>query len=390
MTPWIISNAYALDRLVESANKKVFDSNNLALQLQAVNPSIPTNNGLGRLEEATYCQVHHELNGEDELELRYPVSGGMFDRLQLRNIIVAKADKQRGNQPYRIYSITKPLSGIVTAYARHLAYDLDGVVVEPYTASTITEALAGLKSHAMTGNPFTFTTTRTTSANFTVKVPSSVRSLMGGRSGSLLDVYGGEYTFDEYTVSLENSVGQNRGVSVRYGVNMLNLEQEENCANCYTGIVAYWTKENEPVIYSPVYVASNAYGYVKVLTVDMSDKWDSVPTQAALNTAAKNYIVENQIGVPKVSWTVDFVPLEDTEEYKNIAALEQVNIGDTVNVVFEKFGINASARVREVTWDVLKNRYVSVRLGSPKTNAADTIAAQNAEISKLLHIANQR
>lgn len=386
MTPWIISNQYALDRLLESANKRVFDSGNLALQLQSANPSIPDNNGLGRLEEAIYCRVHHELNGEDELELRYPVSGVMFDRLQLRNIIVAMADKQRGNQPYRIYAITKPLSGIVTVYARHLAYDLDGVVVEPYTATTINSALAGLKTHAMTNNPFTFTTTRTTAANFNVKVPSSVRSLMGGQSGSLLDVYGGEYTFDEYTISLENSVGQDRGVSVRYGVNMLDLEQEENCADCYTGVVAYWAKEEMPVMYTPVYVASNAYGYVKILPLDLSDKWDDMPTQAELNNAAKNYIVANQIGVPKVSWTVEFIPLEDTEEYKNIASLEQVNIGDTVTVKFDKFGVDASARVSSIDWDVLKARYESVHLGAAKQNAADTIAKQNAEIAQLLNI----
>jgi phage-related protein len=167
---------------------------------------------------------------------------------------------------------------------------------------------------------------------------------------------------------------------------MMDLEQEENCADCYTGVVAYWAKENEPVMYTPVYAASNAYGYVKILPLDLSDKWDDMPTQAELNNAAKNYIVANQIGVPKVSWTVEFIPLEDTEEYKNIASLEQVNIGDTVAVKFEKFGIDVSARVTSIDWEVLKSRYQSVHLGAAKQNAADTIAKQNAEIAQLLNI----
>lgn len=384
MKPFLISNTFDLLRLKDSENKPVFDSNNLAIYVQNASPSVPTNNGLGVLEEATYCRAHHVLNGEDEIELRYPVDGQLFNMIQLRALIVAKVDRTRGNQPYRIYRITKPINGIVTIYARHLVYDLSGIVVEPFSVTTISDAMAGIKSHAMTNNPFTFTTTRTTAANFKVAVPTSAWSLMGGQQGSLLDVYGGEYTFDGYTVTLENSVGQNNGVSVRYGVNMTDFEQDANIENCYTGVVAYWSSiETGEVVYSPVVSASGTYGYTKILSVDMSDRWETKPTDGQLKSAASSYITNNQIGVPKVSWTINFVPLDTTEEYKNVAILERVSLGDTVGVKFEKLGVDATARVREIKWDVLLDRYVSVSLGSIKNNLANTIAKQTEEIKKI-------
>lgn len=383
MRPYLIPKDFDLLQLCDSGGTPLFTHDNLALYVQNASPSVPANNGIGVLVDAISCIVTHQLNGEDELKMTYPITGQFFDQIEPRAVIVADVERTRGNQPYRIYRITKPINGKVTIYARHLAYDLRGVVVEPFTASTIQAALAGLKTHAMTLNPFTFSTTRTTASTFRVRVPTSVWDLMGGQQGSLLDIYGGEYTFDGYNITLENRVGANNGVSVRYGVNMTDLTQDENIANCYTGVVAYWADEDGNVVYSPVISAGGTYGYVKILSVDMSDKWENKPTKAQLISAATSYITANKIGVPQVSWTVGFVPLDTTEEYKDLAVLEQVGIGDTVAVKFERLGVDASARVNKIVWDVLQDRYDSVSLGSVKANIADTIAAQAREIANI-------
>lgn len=386
MKPYLISNTFDLQRLYDADGKAVFDSSNLAIYVQATSPAVPSSNGIGVLADAVSCSVRYELNGQDELTMTYPVTGQLFDQIELRDLIVAEVGR-RGNQPYRIYRITKPLNGVVTIYARHLAYDLAGIVVAPFSAANIGDALSGLKTRAMTNNPFTFITTRSTSAAFTVKKPDSVWALMGGQEGSLLDVYGGEYSFDGYTVRLENAIGSDNGVAVRYGVNMTDLEQDANCADCYTGVVAYWQGQSEggdeDMVYSPVIAATGTYGYVKILTVDMSDRWEAKPTEAQLAQAARTYITANQIGVPKVSWRVGFVPLDMTEEYKDIAALERVSMGDTVTVKFEKLGVDATSRVRAIEWNVLLDRYISVELGSIKSNIAATIAKQDSELKKV-------
>lgn len=381
MKPFLIPSNFDLNRLHTNQNEPVFDSGNLELWVREKRPTVPDTNGIGVLSEATYCQVKHQLNGEDELVLKYPVTGHLFDDIQLRSVIVANVERTRGNQPYRIYQITKPISGIITVYARHLVYDLAGMVVKPFVAVDIKAALKGMVDNAMTPNPFIFETTRETKAAFSVSVPTSVWSLMGGQRGSLLDVYGGEYEFDGYTVRLENQVGADHGVSVRYSVNMTDLEQDASCADCYTGVVAFWRSEDD-VVYSPVVSTVGIYGYTKILPVDMSDRWENKPSVQQLENAASAYIAANQIGVPRVSWKVNFVPLDTTEEYKDIAALEAVSLGDTVGVRFEKLGVDARARVTEIKWDVILERYVSVSLGRVRNNIADTIAGQIQEIAE--------
>lgn len=382
MKPILIPEDFDLLRLYEDKGDALWTVDDLALYVSAGTPELPTNNGLGVLADAISCIATHQLNGQDEIVMQYPITGWLFDQIQLRAIIMARVDRTRGNQPYRIYRITKPINGIITIYGRHLAYDLAGIVVRPYSSLTITDALAGLSEYAVTENPFTFSTTRTTTANFKVTIPTPVWSLMGGQTGSLLDVYGGEYTFNGYSITLENRVGADNGVSVRYGVNMTNLEQDASCADCYTGVIAYWQRD-DAVVYSDLADASGTYGYTKVKVVDMSDKWEEQPTKAQLTEAAEKYIKNNNIGVPKVSWMVAFVPLDMTEEYKDIAALEAVALGDTVKVKFVKLGVDASARVSEIKWNVLLDRYISVSLGSVKSNIANTIASQGREIDTL-------
>lgn len=382
MIPILISDKFDLLRLKDSNGNAMFDSSGRALYVPDTNPTIPEHNGLGEMGDATSCIVKSTINAPDELTMTYPVTGSLYKDIKERCVIIAEPDKVRSAQPYRIYRITKPLKGIITIYARHLAHDgLSGIPVAPFTASDIQGAMAGLKANAMVNCPFTLSTTRTTAAKFSVKVPTDIWSLLGGQQGSLLDVYGGEYSFDGYNVTLGSRIGQDNGVTVRYGVNMVDLEQDKNIANCYTGVVAYWRNEDDE-IHSPVMYAGGTYGYVRILPVDMSTKWESKPTVEQLKAAAVKYIKDNEIGVPKVSWKVQMVDLADTEEYKDIALLERVSLGDTVGVEFEELGVDATARVRSIEWDVLKERYQTITLGSVKANIASTIAAQARELAQ--------
>lgn len=381
MKPFLISSDFDLVRLKTSNDEYVFSSDNLAIYVRDTSPTIPSDTGIGVLSEASSCTVKYGPDGYDELELEYSATGHLYSKLKLRDIIVAKVGK-RGNQPYRIYRITKPIDFKIKIYARHLAYDLMGIVVKPFSAANIKGALSGLKTNAMTNCPFNFSTERTTAVPFEVKRPTSIWSLMSSGEDGLLDVYGGEYLFNGYTVKFEKELGETTGVSVTYGINMTDFEQDSNCENCHTGVVGYW-EENDEVIYSPVIGVSGNYDYVNIMTVDLTQYWTEKPSQSDLRSAINTYIQSNKIGVPKVSWTINFVPLGMTEEYKNVAALEHVSIGDTVNVIFEKLGVKATARVTEIVWDVLLDRYKSVSLGDVKNSVARTISGQTTTINNL-------
>ncbi len=337
-------------------------------------------NGLGVLADAMSCKVTQELNGQYELELHYPVEGIHYEEIALRAILRATVGPDGKMQPFRVYRIVPGMNGTAAIYARHIAYDLGGYVVSPFTAADAPSAVAAIKSHAMpTDFPFALTTDKTTVAAMSVTVPSSAWGLLGGQQGSLLDVYGGEYEFDEWAVRLLTRRGADRGVSVRYGKNLTDLTQDASCANCYTGAVPYWRGNGITVTAAPVY-AEGDFGYTRLMPLDLSTNFEQQPTQAQLQAAATSYIKQNRLGVPAVSWDVKLALLAQSSGYEDVAFLEQIYLGDTVGVYFHRLGVDAKARVNKIVWDCLLERYDSVALGSVKANIAATIAGQQKEI----------
>lgn len=337
-------------------------------------------NGLGVLADAMSCKVTQELNGQYELELHYPVEGIHYGEIALRAILRATVGPDGKLQPFRVYRIVPGMNGTAAIYARHIAYDLGGYVVSPFTAADAPSAVAAIKSHAMpTDFPFALTADKTTVATMSVTVPSSAWGLLGGQQGSLLDVYGGEYEFDEWVVRLLTRRGADRGVSVRYGKNLTDLTQDASCANCYTGAVPYWRGNGITVTAAPVY-AEGAFGYTRLMPLDLSSSFEQQPTQEQLQAAAASYVKRNRIGVPAVSWDVKLALLAQSSGYEDVAFLEQIYLGDTVGVYFHRLGVDAKARVNKIVWDCLLERYDSVALGSVKANIAATIAGQQKEI----------
>lgn len=337
--------------------------------------------GLGALADALSCEVTEELNGEYELQMTYPVSGRRYADIKNRCIIYCKPDPYRGGQPFRIYRITRPLNGIITVYARHISYDLSGIPVNPFTAGSAAAAMAGLKSNSAVSNPFTFWTNLGTTADFSVTVPSSIRSMLGGSEGSILDTYGGEYEWDGMTVRLYSQRGQDNGVRIAYGKNLTDIEQDENIANLATGVIGYWAGTDGTLVQTSVVNAPGTYNFTRVITVDFSSDFEAQPTTEQLQQRTQQYVQDNDIGVPDVSITVSWIQLEQYSGYEGLSLLERVTLGDTVTVEFPPLGVEATARVVKTTYDALLDRYTTADIGSVRANIADTIANQQQQIA---------
>ena len=342
--------------------------------------------GLGSIVDAISCNVHEVLNGEYELEMQYPITGLQYNNLQNRRIIYSKHDPYSDPQPFRIYRITRPMNGIVTIYARHVSYDLAGIPVGVFDANNAQSAMQGLKNNSLVANPFLFETTMPTVANFSCQYPQPCRNLLGGQEGSILDVYGGEYEWDEWTVHLQSRRGSDNGVRITYGKNLIDIEQDENIANLKTGIIPYWiNSETGEVIYSSPQIiqAPGEFNFSSVVPVDFGEQFESQPTPQELAEAGQEYITDNKVGVPTVSIDLSFAQLEQYSLYESTEALERVRIGDTVHVFFAQLGINVSSRIVETNYDPILNRYNSVSVGSVRADIAGTIADQQQQIDDL-------
>lgn len=342
------------------------------------------NNGIGILSDCVSCLVTEEANGLFELSMKYPMTGIHFESIKDRSVIKAKADQFREPQLFRVYGKSKPMSGIVSVVAEHISYDLSGISVSPFSAESVSEAMSGLKTNAVSDCPFEFWTDKATAGKFSVPIPASIRSRLGGANGSILDVYSGEYEFDNYAVKLYNNRGMNRGVSIRYGKNLIDLKQEENCSSVYTAIHPYWADVDGNVLELPekTIPAPGIYDFVRIKPVDLSAKFEQKPSEDELRSEAQNYVVRNEIGVPSVSINLSFAQLEQSEEYKGLKILEHVGLFDTVNVEFPQLGVSTTAKAVKLVFNTILERVESVSIGSVKANIADTIVGQQKEIQK--------
>ena len=340
--------------------------------------------GLGVLTDAISCTVTEERNGAFELTMQYPDTGVHFDEITDRCIIYAIPSPYRAPQPFRIYRITRPMDGIIMVYAQHITYDLSGVPLNPFTAINAPDALSKLSLNAAVDSPFIFWTDKSTVASFAVSTPSSTRSVLGGSSGSILDVYGGEYEWDGFTVRLYGHRGYDNGVVISYGKNLTDIEQDRNISNVATGIYPYWTNaEGALVTCDPKIVnAPGTYDFTRVVPVDFSNDFEAQPTSAQLQARAEKYVENNKIGIPKTSITASFVQLEQFPEYEDLALLEKCDLCDTVTIRYPQLGVEAKAEIVKIETDVLLERYSSVEIGDVRTNIADTIVGQQQEIKQ--------
>lgn len=340
--------------------------------------------GLGVLTDAISCTVNEERNGAFELTMQYPDTGVHFDEITDRCIIYAIPSPYREPQPFRIYRITRPMDGIIMVYAQHITYDLSGVPLNPFTAINAPDALSKFSLNAAVDSPFTFWTDKSTVASFAVSTPSSTRSVLGGSSGSILDVYGGEYEWDGFTVRLYGHRGYDNGVVISYGKNLTDIEQDRNISNVATGIYPYWTNaEGALVTCDPKIVnAPGTYDFTRVVPVDFSSDFETQPTPAQLQARAEKYVEDNKIGIPKTSITASFVQLEQFPEYEDLALLEKCDLCDTVTIRYPQLGVEAKAEIVKIDTDVLLERYNSVEIGDVRTNIADTIVGQQQEIKQ--------
>lgn len=354
-------------------------------------------NGIGLLTDAISCIVEEERNGSFELTLQYPQEGHLADYIVEDAIIKAKPNDKDEDQLFRIYKSGKPIGGVNTYYAEHISYELNmNPVCRPRISGKNAQvAIAQLLEEAVIENNYTAWSDITTRNSTQIDDVLSVRNILGGTEGSILDVWGGEYQFDNFIVKLHKSRGSDTGATIRYGKNLISAEQERNIGDVITAIFpyCYYTPEKEEGATEepdPVFVSlpekfintpnAGKYARLKCAPMDFSDEFEDgvIVSEEMLRKVAKAY-TESGIDEPKISIKATFQNLKKTKDYENIQALETIGICDTVTVMIEKLGIEVKAKIVKYSYDSIKERFDSVEIGEPKTNLTKAITAAQKE-----------
>ena len=334
-----------------------------------------SSHGIGSIADAKSCIVTEADDTRFELQMTVPVTTKHFAELLPRCQVLARPNPYDRPQPFRITRITKPMRGLVTVYAEHVSYDTIGIPVTPFTAESAAEAVSKINLLAVGGARFTLSVDFDRAGSMAVTVPTAYRSLLGGKG--LQAVYGGDYKFDRYQIQLLEHRGENRGFRILYGKNLVDLEQEQNITKVYTGVLPYWAS-NDDLVQGSVQYAPGTYDFSRVKPLDVTRQFKERPSVEQVNAAGAAWAEENKIGVPEVSIKASFVPPGST----GLVELEELHLFDTVTVRYERLGIDAEATVIETSYDVLRERYTSVRIGDRRASIAQTIAAMAEQMAE--------
>lgn len=341
-----------------------------------------TSNGLGRLRDAISVTVTEERNSVYEADFEYPVDGANYDLIQVGRIIGVTHDESEDIQPFDIVSFTRPIDGKVTFHCTHISYRQSYLTVTGSNINSLADAFT-LLGNAEPNNPFTYTTDKTSTGYMSSAdgKPKTVRSLLGGTEGSILDAYGGEYEWDKFEVILHESRGRERDFSIRYGVNMLDYNEDYDSSGTYSSCIPYWTDGTNVVVGDRQDSGgSTVTGRGECVPLDVSDKFESQPTQAQVEAMGLSVMNANNPMIPSQNIHVEFVRLQDMG-YEEFSNLLDCKLCDTVKVVFPFYNTSGQFKIVKTVWNVLEDRYESMELGDLSVTLAEALGISSGSSS---------
>ena len=348
--------------------------------------------GLGEID-ALKGNATRERNGNYSAYLEYPASGPLSSVFEKEMKFKADAGTRTKNQTFEIVRIVKDSSSTIKIYAQHISHKLEYMSVRHGIKVSGTADLA-LKTWAknLIGD-YRFDTWSDIDTvlpiTFLVDKMENARLALGGVEGSILDIWGGEYEFDNQTVRLHKRLGRRAPTVLEYGRNILSAESDESIESAYTSVVPFATympenqegdlKQQDPVLVTipENYVDSkyvSMYANRRIKVVDFSSEFKdegtgegkkkNIPTPEKLRALAIKYMENNRIGAPKINTKIEYVDLAQTLDYAEREWIEELELCDIVPVYYPQIGITEDdAKVTKVVYDFLNDRNESVEFG---------------------------
>ena len=358
-----------IDNLITIYDKN--DANNLAEHLYDTQ-------GLGALSDWLTATVSNKLNGAEIFQGTYPISGTNADLIVEGRIIQCYVDENRAKQRLRIYyAKTSVIGNTIEVKAEPIFNDIRKSVLNKYDSGTekitATQAWQNAKVLAKPAIPsqFSFSSLVDTLANVKIE-KANFLEFFGGKEGSILDRFHGEFLKDNNTLRHEKRLGTDHKIKAIYTKNLTGLDLEIDAQSVLVGVYPFISSSSEgedeitlpeEVIFTD-YVDDYPAGYVSF--VDFKDKATDVAT---LREAAKDWLKTNiDKQKPQVSGSIELVPLRHQRGYEKFVDLEKVSMGDGVDVYHPQLKVNMSARIVEYTFNVLTNSYDKLVVGNVKTN----------------------
>ena len=346
--------------------------------------------GVSVLSDASKCYVSRERNGIYILEFDYPANGKDVDKIKEGMYIKSDAGYRTKNQRFVISKITKTQNEF-KIYCQHISQVKTTMnAIRPDITLTSVSAVGALttwRDNLLDSREEFFVQSDISTLNSTtwkVENIENARDALGGKAGSILDVWGGEYEFDNLNITLHKSMGIDNPTIIAYGKNLLDLEQEQSILETYTSVFPFkkYTDDNnrEQLITLPEILLDsthlNKFTHRRILKVDFSSD-ENLKTVEQLRSKAKSYIKSNNVGVPKTNLKINYQDLSKVEGIFDNPALEQIDLCDRLKVYYNELGIlNENAKVVKVIWDVILEENHEIEVGDSRSSFTDSTSAK--------------
>lgn len=351
---------------------------------------------IGTLTSCMKCDVRETTTGIYTLQLDTTVNDECAGAILSQRFIGVKPNPFDDMQLFEIQKTSRDLSGVISVEAKHiknLCFQLcsegdltfDGQNPATYTGTPAQTWNELITEYIPDFVPFTFSSDIDTVAVFKLGLSEAetLGNILGGKEGSFLDVWRGEYHWNNLNISFLRSRGKKSDYNIRYGQNISSATQTEACEGLYSqilphGKVSYGNRKI--TFFAPTVLISGSQSRLrKTFLLDCTSMLDaySIPDDGssheqeyalirqAMTAYAQKYASDNGLGIPQVGIKVDVRATLDE--------MKQLGLYDTVKVILDNFGTTATAKITDVTYDALNERWKTLVVGSPTVTVADLI-----------------
>ena len=333
----------------------------------------------------TICELSTEINGAWELTMSHPIDKeGRWEYLEEEAVISAPTFQDE-HQLFRIDKCVKTDTTVeITAYPIFFYCADDCILMDARPTDRSGQDALDIM---MEGSRYSGRSDIATGGTaYFIR-----RNLMDANNGesepTFVQVWGGEILYDNFTVIINERIGRDYGVEIRYGKNMDGLSYTVDMSDVATRIipVAYngrmmsgdapWVDSPNINKYAKKYIREVKFDDVKLyedVSGETEENKDTIcQTQEELDSVLKKRCEEmydSGADVPDLTIEVNMIDLAQTDQYKDFQGLVTVALGDTVRCINSKLGIASNARVIRLTWDCITNRSAGMTLGDYEYN----------------------
>ena len=321
------------------------------------------------------CNVFKEDNGDYYIELEDNIKNNEY--YQPNRIIMCPTPFPEGEQAFRIANNIEKNQSKIKLKAKHIYFDTKNYVIKDnyIEDKDCNYALDYLNSNTDTESPFTTSSDITTNNSY-----RCVRKSLEESISTIIDKWGGHLVRDNFNISVNSTIGKDRGVTLKYLKNIQTIKSEEIWDNVVTKILPVG-KDGLllPEIYLELEEQLYNIPYTKV--VSFNQEIEKLETES--DDEYKERLIEDLRSQATSFLNVNKYPQVN---YSLSAHLDKItDIGDTIYVEHPNLNIALTTNVISVTYDAISNKYKNIQFGNFKNslkNLINDISKQTSQIAQ--------